>query len=973
MGETPYGCHLFFWFNAKMGLGNQGNQRAFNVRGTEILAADTLRQYRQKLARIALDEMYQFVAVLDPQGTLLEVNRAALEGAGLKLSDVEDKPFWDCFWWAVSKNIRKNLKHAVSQVGQGEFIRYDVEIFGRAHGKETIIIDFSMIPVKDENGTVVFIVAEGRDITEKNACEQEIASKNSALQALLERIRELDEIKSQFFANVNHELKTPLSLIIGPADRLMNSDLTLSTDQRQESARVIARNARLLLKHVNDLLEISKIEAGKFKIELQDTDLAALTRLVASHFDVLAEERTIQFSIEAPPEIILAIDPEKIQRVLMNLFSNAFKFVPEGGKIRVRFGPSKNSKNNLLIAVEDSGPGVKPELRKTIFERFRQGEGGTNRQFGGTGLGLAIAKEFLEMHHGSLEVLDSDLGGACFQVTLPMHLLAPVKAPALPVVRQFDHGHILEGYIEELRPGHAPHPAPEPIHSFDRTKPTVLVVEDNREMNRFISQALAGKYNIVSAFDGQQGLEKALAALPTLIVTDIMMPRVSGVEMIAEIRKWPELAEVPILLLSAKADEALKIELLENGAQDFVAKPFSEKDLLVRVRNLIRLKQATDKLVTASHAKDDFLAALSHELRTPLNPVLLLASEAAEDPGLSPDVRALFVTIRNSVELETRLIDDLLDITRITHGKLSLNLEWMDLHAILIEAVTTVQSELNQKRITLNLRLAAEHPAMKGDAMRMQQVFWNVLKNAVKFTPPGGTITIETSAKSGQLKIKITDTGLGMTAEELSAIFSPFSQGDHATDDARRFGGLGLGLTISRRLVELHLGQIRATSEGRGQGSTFLIELPLGKMEEAAVISPENRTVESAATQKANWDGTRILLVEDHEATRSTLAHLLTRRKFNPFPAGSLAEARRIAASEKIDFVISDIGLPDGNENALMAELSEQYGLKGIALTGYGMEQDLGRSLAAGFVTHLTKPIRMQDLETALRTHLAPA
>ena len=362
-------------------------------------------------------------------------------------------------------NFKKRCGYA--RASQGEFIRYDVEVYGRAHGTETIVIDFSMIPVKDEDGNVVFIVPEGRDITEKKAREGEIAQKNKELQALLERIRELDEIKSQFFANVSHELRTPLALIIGPADRLAKSDTQLNPGQKQESAQVIARNARMLLKHVNDLLDVSKIEAGKFKIELQDTEITALARLVASHFDVLAEERKIKFSVDAPEEITLAIDPEKIQRVLMNLFSNAFKFVPDGGKIRARF---QISKANLLISVEDSGPGVKPELRKAIFERFRQGEGGANRQFGGTGLGLAIAKEFLEMHHGALEVLGSELGGACFQIMLPVYRLTQSNAPSVsPSAKPFDRG-IIEGYLEELRPSLTLRNSTEWISSTNKTK-----------------------------------------------------------------------------------------------------------------------------------------------------------------------------------------------------------------------------------------------------------------------------------------------------------------------------------------------------------------------------------------------------------------------------------------------------------------------------------------------------------------------
>jgi PAS domain S-box-containing protein len=573
----------------------------FKVRGTDILATDTPQQYHEKLARIALDEMYQFVAVLDAKGTLLEVNRAALEGGGLKLSDVEGKPFWECFWWGVSKETQETLRQAMGRASQGEFIRYDVEVYGRAHGKETIIIDFSMIPVKDESGNVVFIVPEGRDITEKKAYEQEIATKNKDLQALLERIRELDEIKTQFFANVSHELRTPLALIIGPADRLLKEDAEISFEQRRESARIIGRNARMLLKHVNDLLDISKLEAGKLKLEAHDTDIGSLVRFTASHFELLAQDRQIAFLVETPTQIISAIDPEKIQRVVMNLLSNAFKFVPDEGTVRASIGISENE---VTISVEDSGPGVQPELRRAIFERFRQGEGGANRRFGGTGLGLAIAKEFVEMHKGAIEILDSNLGGACFRVTLPIYRLSQTTfAPTSPLPEQLDRV-MVEGFVEELRTSPYRN-AGESVPPISPGKPSVLVVEDNPEMNRFIAESLSEKYNVISAFDGQQGLEKALVSNPAIIVTDIMMPKVSGVQMIAEMRKHPELADVPILLLTAKADEDLKIKLLEESAQDFVAKPFSEKDLLVRVRNLIELKKSQERHRTLFKSMDE--------------------------------------------------------------------------------------------------------------------------------------------------------------------------------------------------------------------------------------------------------------------------------------------------------------------------------------------------------------------------------
>ena len=390
-----------------------------------------------------------------------------------------------------------------------------------------------------------------------------------------------------------------------------------------------------------------------------------------------------------------------------------------------------------------------------------------------------------------------------------------------------------------------------------------------------------------------------------------------------------------------------------------------------RKRNEMELKNARDQALAASRAKDDFLAALSHELRTPLNPVLLLASAAAEDAGLPADIRTQFATIRNNVELEARLIDDLLDLTRITRGKLSLETHLLDVHAILREAIDIVRAEAEKKHVSLALDFESNQPMILGDAVRLQQIFWNVLKNAVKFTPASGSITVQTRTitENGTVCIKVTDTGIGMTAGEIDQIFDAFAQGEHTTTNtAHRFGGLGLGLTISRRLVELHAGAIHATSGGRGQGATFTMEFPL--VLNGGKKSPPADTGEPPVNgTHAPPDKTRnrsILLVEDHEATRTTLSLLLTRRGYKVLTAASVAEARTAAKKEKIDLVVSDIGLPDGDGYVLMAELRDHFGLKGIALTGYGMEQDVARGKNAGFVSHLIKPVRVESLEKAL-------
>jgi CheY-like chemotaxis protein len=381
--------------------------------------------------------------------------------------------------------------------------------------------------------------------------------------------------------------------------------------------------------------------------------------------------------------------------------------------------------------------------------------------------------------------------------------------------------------------------------------------------------------------------------------------------------------------------------------------------------SLTREQAAREHAERANRAKDDFLAALSHELRTPINPVLLLASDAAKNRDLPLSARSDFEIIRKNVELEARLIDDLLDLTRITFGKLFLDLRMVDAYAILQDAISAAKPDLDAKQIKPTLDLNAEEHNVLADAVRLQQVFWNILKNAVKFTPEKGQITVESSvsADGESLCVKVIDSGIGMTREELDRIFTAFSRGNHQA--ARRFGGLGLGLAISRKLIELHSGQISASSSGSGRGSTFTIELPLARPGCNGLLADELPAKE-ILVNKSKPGSVHILLVEDHAPTRDALTRLLLRRNFKVASAASLAEARKLAAEKRFDLVISDIGLPDGSGNDLMAELNRDHGLKGAALTGCGMEQDVERSLASGFLTHLTKPVGIDSLEKAL-------
>ena len=370
------------------------------------------------------------------------------------------------------------------------------------------------------------------------------------------------------------------------------------------------------------------------------------------------------------------------------------------------------------------------------------------------------------------------------------------------------------------------------------------------------------------------------------------------------------------------------------------------------------LKRVNDEIAAASRAKDDFLAVLSHELRTPLNPVLLIASDAVNNHDLPPRTRTDFDTIRKNVELEARLIDDLLDLTRIARGKVILEKQILNASRVLEDAIAHVREEMDQKQIVLKMQLKLAQHTVLADPVRLQQIFWNLLKNAVKFTPNGGQITIETGVNGNKLAVKITDTGIGMTPDEAGHIFTAFSQGNHTNDNnGHRFGGLGLGLAISQKLAEFHSGKIHATSKGREKGSTFVVELPLAETVGESRGALDSHPTDSSPDLPAKKNGIRVLLVEDHEPTRTALTQLLMRRSYKVITAGSIAEARNLAAGQSFNLVVSDIGLPDGNGYDLMAELQKNGEVKGIALTGYGMEQDVARSRAAGFVAHLTKPV----------------
>lgn len=369
------------------------------------------------------------------------------------------------------------------------------------------------------------------------------------------------------------------------------------------------------------------------------------------------------------------------------------------------------------------------------------------------------------------------------------------------------------------------------------------------------------------------------------------------------------------------------------------------------------IEQQKAVVEAANRTKDNFLAMLSHELRTPLTPVLAALDTLESVPSQSEDSKASLAMIRRNVELESQLIDDLLDLTRIAKDKLQLEFQQMDAHQAIsnVAEMCRMEADARKQRVLLNLRAGAHH--VTADIAKFQQIIWNLLKNAIKFTNENGEITVSSTNPSPQvLQISVADTGIGIEPEIMERMFDPFEQGDRSFQ--RRFGGLGLGLAISKSLAQAHGATLVAKSEGRDRGSTFVLTID-------TVSPPRERALESKASPMTR-PSLRILLVDDHQDTCTALERLLVRRGHLVAATHNMRSAMEAATRSQFDLLISDIALPDGTGMELMTCLGAISSIRGIAISGFGMNGDIERSLQAGFSEHLVKPVKLEKLEAAM-------
>ena len=897
-----------------------------------------------------------------------------------------------------------------------------------------------------------------------------------------ESLAELDRAKTTFFTNISHEFRTPLTLLLSPIEEALKLGALDGED-----LQLAYRNGRRLLRLVNGLLDFARIQAGRLKAQFVAVDLPRMTHELVSLFRSAAERSGLSLSIEADAmRSPVYIDRDMYEKIVSNLLSNAIKFTRSGG-IAVSL---RDHDDRVELVVSDTGVGIAQAELPRLFERFHRIGNSWSRTQEGSGIGLALLHDLVALLGGSVEARSVLGQGSTFTVTLPRSAAPSAEAFAAADFRLGSHGIALaeeaarwrhgEGTVELLQSS---------FNEVDRAEPSaerIIVVDDNEDVRTYLTRLLGERWQVQALGDGMQALEVAAQWAPDLIVTDVMMPQLDGFGLLAALRKAPATRSTPVMLVSARAGEEARIDALRAGADDYVVKPFSARELVARVESLLLkgklraaerdqgdrlnevfaqapvgiavfqgpehrfefvndaylelvnrrpvqglpIRQALPELegqgiyellddvyasgirfhgrsvrlmvldaggvpreryfefvyqptrgsdnrskgivvvvyeVTAltearreadraNRAKDDFLAMLGHELRNPLAPIVT-ALHVMRLSGADAFQKERAIIERQTDHL-VRLVDDLLDVSRIASGKVELRKERLDLRQAIGIAVETASPALERQRQVFETDLASQPLWVHGDAARLAQVISNLLVNASKYTPPGGHIRIAAHARGDVVELKVTDDGVGISAENLPLVFDQFMQERQAVD--RAAGGLGLGLTIVKSLVLAHGGEVHASSAGKSQGSEFTVRLPLLQTELGASSRARD------AVPSADGRRRRVLLVDDNLDAAETLAMVLELHGFETCVEPDGPRALESAADFKPDVAVLDIGLPvmDGNELARHLKRS-QPDLCIVALTGYGTHA-VDDSTGDCFKARLLKPVELLTLLAAI-------
>lgn len=675
------------------------------------------------------------------------------------------------------------------------------------------------------------------------------------LQEAHAQLQELDAFKSKFFANITHELKTPLAMILSPLELLLQGDLGPTTEPQKATIRSMMRSGMKLLKLINDLLDLSKLEQARVQLRIAERDLVSYLDGLVRQAEVLARRKGITLRFEpAVQRTLVWCDLERLERVFVNLLSNALKFTPPGGNVWVRVVDLGDS---VDVKVQDDGPGFAEEEAERLFERFYQADMGGTRKHGGTGIGLALARELVELHGGRIEAQGTVGKGATFTVTL-------LK----------DRGHFRE---DVLVPGHHAEPS-EPLRfggrdilantveldarqdyrlldiaeATDRRvverdpdehqrRWTVLIVEDTPDVIRVVHLALRQQFKVMAAPDGIKGLEMALRERPSLIITDLMMPGIDGLELTRRLRADPITRHTPIIMLTARGAVEDRVAGLDTGVNAYLQKPFSPRELLATARGLLDIQETqADLLLTQRMDSLEAIAGgLAHEINNPLNYIrnsikrlqldvgeamqLVRKAQggelAAQDADKLAKLEARVVRMADTAEAGVQRIGQTVDLmgrySREGYSRLPREHDVFgairDVVSVVLPATGRQVEVLTEFHGDGSLRCVPEE---------FNQAVGNLIQNAIEaVADEGGRVQIRADGQGTTLLLTVSDNGPGIPEEVRQRIFTPF----FTTKGAGR--GMGMGLTITRRVVQSLGGNIQIEGSP-GEGTVFVVSLP---------------------------------------------------------------------------------------------------------------------------------------------------
>jgi signal transduction histidine kinase len=665
------------------------------------------------------------------------------------------------------------------------------------------------------------------------------------------KLLELDQVKSRFFANISHELRTPLTLLLAPLQTLIQErGLTLEPEMRQ-LLLIMQSNGMRLLKLINDLLDLVRLESGKMEVKREPVAIEPFLFGLVNAVKKSAEDRGIRLEVSSDPAISTVLtDSDKLERILLNLLFNALKFTPAGGKVEVK---TKRENGELVLEVFDTGTGISEEQLPFIFDRFWQADTSSQRKYRGVGIGLALVKELVEIQGGNVAVTSEIGKGTQFTVRLPYDELGrqspqmaeEAESPtetASPLVSAKTNGST-DTWLKNLDKQAEFHPSMTSLRetirpvetAIHRGQPRILIADDEPDMLRYLKSQLGISFQVIEAVDGQQAVEKASQFLPDVIVCDMMMPEKNGLEVCRELRERTSTRSIPILLLTARADEETKLAALSAGASDFITKPFSTTELSVRLKNLFdahnlqqelarqnqileatieQLKETEVQLVHSEKLASlgRMSAGIIHEINNPLNfaktalYVLRIMTES-----LSGNEKKEFCEVLEDMgEGINRISSIVSDLRSFTQPHLT-QLEKVSVTELVNSALRLLSNEWENKvRVEKEI---PEHQTIWANRNQITQVLVNLLQNALQAlekkhcSGTGATICIRGTEENGESLIIIRDNGEGITSENLPRIFDPF----FTTKDVGE--GMGLGLSICYRIMKQHGGRIQVQSE----------------------------------------------------------------------------------------------------------------------------------------------------------------